>query len=122
MERRLVTVKALVGYDVAPGLSREDYDRWLWDVHVPDLLANPHLDRIVFNTVREEAQTTSDGTTPASQAVSLYRVAELHFEDRDALNRYRAWFSANPIPPERGPAGRSQFRFYVVCTVEEVTR
>lgn len=117
-----MTIKALVGYDVEAGLTRAEYDRWLWEVHVPDLLANPHLDRIVFNTVVEEAETTSDGTTPAGQAFSLYRVAELHFADRAALARYRRWFEDNPIPPERGPAGRSAFRFYVVCSVEEVGR
>lgn len=117
-----MTIKALVGYDVEPGLTREEYDRWLWDIHVPDLLANPHLDRIVFNTVIEQAETTSDGRTPAPQPMSLYRVAELHFADLAAMERYRQWFSEHPIPPERGPAGRSDFRFYVVCSVEEAAR
>ena len=30
-----MTIKALVGYDVVAGLTREEYDRWVWDVHVP---------------------------------------------------------------------------------------
>lgn len=117
-----MTIKALVGYDVAAGLTREEYDRWLWDVHVPDLLANPYLDRIVFNTVVEPVSTTSGTTVPIEQRMSLYRVAELHFADRDALVRYRQWFADHPIPPERSPQGRSDFRFYVICESVEVTR
>lgn len=117
-----MTVKALVGYDVVAGMDREAYDRWLWDVHVPDLMANPYLDRIIFNTVTDAITTTSDGVTPATQAMSLYRVAELHFADGTAARRYREWFRDHPIPPERGPAGRSDFRFYVMCDVQEVTR
>jgi hypothetical protein len=117
-----VTIKLLIGYEVQPGLTREEYDRWLYEVHVPDLLQNPHLDRIVFNTVVEQVRTTSDGVTPATQSMSLYRVAELHFADHEALERYRRWFDDHPIPPERGPGGRSDFRFYVVCEVEEVER
>lgn len=117
-----MTVKALVGYDVHPGLTREEYDRWLFEVHVPDLLSNPYLERIVFNTVVEEVPTTSGGATPTTQAVRLYRVAELHFADLAAYRRYREWFDARPIPPERGPAGRSAFAFYVLCESEEVSR
>ena len=117
-----MTIKALVGYDVVAGLTREEYDRWLWDIHVPDLLANPHLDRIVFNTVIEPVSTTSGTTVPIEQRMSLYRVAELHFADEDALVRYHQWFQDHPIPPERSPSGRSDFRFYVICDVVEVTR
>ena len=117
-----MTIRLLVGYDVQPGLTREEYDRWLYEVHVPDLLDNPHLGRIVFNTVVEQAVTTSDGITPATQSMSLYQMAKLHFGNRDALERYQTWFADHPIPPERGPGGRSDFRFYVVCEVEEVER
>ena len=108
-------IKALVGYDVDPSLTREQYDQWLWDIHVPDLRANPHLQDIVFNTVLEPVETTSGSTTEITQTVSLYRVAELHFEDLASYRRYRAWFDEHPIPAERSPAGRSDFRFYVVC-------
>lgn len=117
-----MTIKALVGYDVQPGLSRDEYDAWLWEIHVPDLLANPHLDRIVFNTVVEVVPTTSGSTATVGRQMSLFRVAELHFADRSALERYREWFEEHPIPDDRGPAGRSDFRFYVICDVEVVTR
>jgi hypothetical protein len=115
-------IKALVGYDVVAGLTREEYDRWLWDIHVPDLLANPHLDRIVFNTVIEPVSTASGTTVPIEQQMSLYRVAELYFADEQALAHYRQWFRDHPIPAERSPQGRSDFRFYVICESVEVTR
>ena len=117
-----MTVKALIGYDIVAGVPREEYDRWLYDVHVPDLLANPHLDRIVFNTVTEEVQTASGSDTAAVQAVSLLRVAELHFADIEAYRQYRAWFEEHPIPPERGVGGRSDFKFYVLCESETISR
>lgn len=117
-----MTVKALVGYDVEAGLTREEYDRWLFEIHVPDLLANPHLSHLVFNTVIDEVAATSGSATMPAQTVSLYRVAELHFADLDAYRRYRHWFEAHPIPPERSPAGRTGFKFYVLCDVVEVTR
>jgi hypothetical protein len=117
-----MTVKALVGYDVDPGLTREEYDRWLFEIHVPDLLANPYLDRIVLNTVVEQVTSTSGSVTTPTQAVGLYRVAELHFADLERYRHYRKWFDAHPIPPERSPAGRSDFKFYVLCRSEEITR
>jgi len=117
-----MTVKALIGYDVMPGMSHDDYDAWLWDVHVPDLLANPHLERLVFNTVQSSVATTSGGATAVDQRFALYRIAEMHFLDFDQYGRYRKWFEDHPIPPDRGPAGRSDFRFYVLCTVTEVDR
>lgn len=114
--------KALVGYALADGVTPDEYDAWLWDVHVPDLLANPHLDRLVFDTVVETVTSTSGGAAEVQATVPLYRVAELHFADRSAYAAYRAWFDEHPIPPERGPAGRSDFRFYVVCDVVEAAR
>jgi hypothetical protein len=116
-----MTVKAIVGYGLAPGITREEYDRWLHEVHVPDLFANPHLDAIVFNTVVEPVATTSGTTDAPTQEIDLYRVAELHFADLEQYRLYREWFDAHPIPPERSPAGRSAFRFYVLCETMMVT-
>ena len=115
-------VKAILGYDIVAGVSIDEYERWIWDVHVPDLLANPHLDRLVFNTVVRPITSTSAGTPTAQQPQSFYRIAELHFVDHDAYERYHQWFEDNPIPPERGPAGRTTFRFYVLADSVEATR
>ncbi len=115
-------VKAILGYDIAEGVSVDDYERWIWDVHVPDLLANPHLDRLVFNTVVRPITTTSSGSATTDEPHTFYRIAELHFADHVAYQEYLEWFEQNPIPPERGPAGRTSFRFYVLTDSVEAGR
>jgi hypothetical protein len=115
-------VKAVLGYDIAEGVTVDDYERWLWNTHVPDLLANPHLDRLVFDTVLEPVAATSAGTPAGDGATTFYRIAELHFADLDAYHAYRRWFEEHPIPLERSPAGRTVFRFYVLCEVAEANR
>jgi len=116
------TVKAILGYDLMDGVAVEDYERWIWDVHVPDLLANPYLDRLVFNTVVRPVTATSSGSPTAEEPQTFYRIAELHFRNHDAYEKYLQWFKDNPIPPERGPAGRTNFRFYVLTDSVEATR
>jgi hypothetical protein len=116
------TVKAILGYDLAEGTSKEEYDRWLLETHVPDLLANPYLDRIVFNTVVRPVATTSMGSPAASDMASFYRIGELHFASHDAYERYLAWFQRHPIPAERGPGGKTVLRFYVLTDTVEVGR
>ena len=115
-------VKAILGYDIADGISVEEYDRWLWDVHYPDLLANPYLDRVVLNTVVRPITTTSAGTATAGDTDPFQRIAELHFADHDAYEHYLRWFEEHPIPVERSPQGRSAFHFYVLCDAREATR
>jgi hypothetical protein len=102
---KTMTVKAILGYDIEPGLRVEEYEKWLWEVHVPDLSRIPGLRRIVFNTVK--------GTVRGDQ--TFYRVAELHYDDMAAFEKAAAWRRENPVPPERSPEGRTAFRFYVVC-------
>lgn len=115
-------VKAILGYDIADGVSLEDYESWLWDVHYPDLLANPHLDRIELNRVVRPINRTSAGTAIMDEPVTFYAIAELHFADHEAYGQYLQWFRDHPIPIERSPAGRSDFGFYVLCDVVEATR
>jgi hypothetical protein len=115
-------IKALVGYTLVEGVTPSEYDDWLWNIHVPDLLANPHIEKIVFNTVLRPVETTSGHTMNVPKSMPLYRVAEMHFCDMAAYEAYRAWFDTNPIPAERGPAGRTDFKFYVLTEVAEATR
>ena len=107
-------VKAILGYDIVDGVSIEEYEAWIWDVHVPDLLANPYLDAMEFNTVTRPITATSAGTPTAEEPTTFYRIAELHFTDMTAYENYLAWFEENPIPLDRSPAGRTVFRFYVL--------
>lgn len=115
-------VKAILGYDIAEGVSVADYESWLTDIHVPDLLANPHIDRLVENTVARPIMETSAGTPTTEEHTAFYRIVELHFADHDAYNRYLEWFKANPIAEERSPAGRTAFRFYVLTDSSVVDR
>lgn len=115
-------IKALVGYTLVDGMTPAQYDKWLWEIHTPDLLANPHLQKIVYNTVLRPIESTSGDTMKLPQSIPLYRVAELHFKDLQAYEAYRGWFKDHPIPLERGPAGRTNFKFYVLTDVAEATR
>jgi hypothetical protein len=115
-------VKTILGYDIVPGVSADEYEKWLFEVHAPDLLSNPHLDRVVFNKVLGPVTQASGGTAAVPPGYSFYRIAEMHYADAEAYQRYVEWFAQNPLPAERGPAGRTDFKFYVVAESVEVTR
>jgi len=102
-------VKAILGYDIMPGMSVRDYETWLKEVHLPDLSRIPGLKRVVLNTVKGlvRGQTT------------FYRIAELHYDSMEAFEKAQAWREKNPVSRERSPEGKTDFRFYVVCESEE---
>jgi hypothetical protein len=115
-------IKAILGYNIAEGVSVEEYDSWLWDVHYPDLLANPFIDHVELDTVVRPITTTSAGTETAKTSLRIDRIAELHFVDHRAYTNYLDWFKENPIPRERSPEGRSEFVFYVLTEVRMAER
>jgi hypothetical protein len=115
-------IKAILGYNIAEGVSVEEYDSWLWDIHYPDLLANPFIDHVELDTVVRPITTTSAGTATAETPLVFDRIAELHFIDHTAYARYLDWFKDNPIPRERSPEGRSEFVFYVLTEVKKAER
>lgn len=115
-------IKAILGYDIVEGVSAQDYERWLFDIHAPDLLANPHLDKLVFNKVLRPVTSASGGTADIPPGQSFYRIAEMHFADEDAYAKYRDWFTDNPLPAERGPGGRTAFKFYLITEETVVER
>lgn len=102
-------VKAILGYDIMPGMSVEAYEKWLREVHIPDLAKIPGLKKVVFNTVKEIVR----GQT------SFYRIAELHYESMEAFGKALKWREKNPVSRERSPEGKTDFKFYVVCESEE---
>ena len=104
--------KSILAYDVMPGLTIDAYDEWLWKIHVPDLLRNPFLQRIVFNTVIKKLRGEE----------TFFRVAELHFHDIDGYEDFERWRGKNPVAVERSPKGRTDFRFYVLTSVEAADR
>lgn len=103
-------VKAILGYDILPGMTTAEYEKWLREVHLPDLKRIPGLKRVVFNTVRG----TVRGKT------TFYRISELHYENMNAFKLAMAWREKNPISKERSPDGKTDFQFYVVCETEEI--
>ncbi|MGZ6839330.1 MAG: EthD domain-containing protein [Frankiaceae bacterium] len=115
-------ITTILGYDIVPGVSAEEYERWLFEVHAPDLLANPHLDRIVFNKVLRPVRQASGGTASIPEGSTYYRIAEMHYADEAAYQAYLDWFIEHPLAAERGPGGRTDFRFYLVTESTEVTR
>jgi len=116
------TLKAILGYNIVEGVSIEEYEAWLWDIHYPDLLANPFIDHVELNTVLRPITTTSAGTATAETPLVFDRIAELHFIDHEAYASYLNWFKENPIPRERSPEGRSEFVFYVLTEVKKAER
>ena len=112
-------IKAILGYNIVEGLSVEEYDSWLWDIHYPDLLANPYIDHIELNNVVRPITSTSAGSETTTTPVQIDRIAELHFIDNDAYAKYLDWFMTNPIPRERSPEGKSEFVFYVLTEVKK---
>jgi hypothetical protein len=108
--RRVKMVKAILGYDIMPGMTVEAYEKWLREIHLPDLSRIPGLRKVVFNTVKG---TVSGHTT-------FYRIAELHYDNLEAFEKARKWREENPVTPGRGPEGKTDFKFYVVCESEEV--
>jgi hypothetical protein len=104
-------VKAILGYNIVAGMSVKAYEKWLREIHLPDLARIPGLKRVVFNTVKDIVR----GNT------TFYRIAELHYESMEAFEKAKSWREENPVSKERAPDGKTDFKFYVVCESEEVT-
>lgn len=119
-------VVGLLAYDVCDPLTEAEYDRWLYDIHYHDLMANPHLDKIVLRTVsRDRPARLSSGATVQNK-IEFFRLAELYFRDHAAYLDYVQWFQAkgytSPEHKDRTPAGKSAFHFYLLSTSESISR
>jgi uncharacterized protein (TIGR02118 family) len=102
-------VKAILGYDIMPGMSVAQYEKWLKEIHIPDLSKVPGLKRVVLNTVKGIIR----GET------TFYRIAELYYDNMETFERARKWREENPVSEERSPKGKTDFKFYVLCETEE---
>jgi uncharacterized protein (TIGR02118 family) len=103
-------IKAILGYDIMPGLTVEEYEKWLREIHLPDLKRVPGLKKVVFNTVKGIVR----GET------TFYRIAELHYDSMETFKKAMKWREENPVSEERSPKGKTDFKFYVVCESEEI--
>ena len=103
-------IKAILGYDIMPGLIVEEYEKWLREIHLPDLKRVPGLKKVVFNTAKGIVR----GET------TFYRIAELHYDSMETFKKAMKWREENPVSEERSPKGKTDFKFYVVCESEEI--
>lgn len=103
-------VKVILGYDIKPGITVDEFEKWLREIHAPDLRKIPGLKKVVFNTVKG----------PVMSDTTFYRISELHFDHFEAFEKGQKWRQENPFLGERDPNGKIDFKFYVVCEVEEI--
>jgi hypothetical protein len=101
-------VKAILAMNLLPGVEVEEYEKWLREKHLDELLAIPGLRKLVFNTVEGAIAGTA----------RPFRIVEQHYDDMEAYQRSRAWLEKNPISTSSGFL--TEFIFFVVCTSEEV--
>ncbi len=103
-------VKVILGYDIKPGITVDEFEKWLREIHLPDLRKIPGLKKVVFNTVKG----------PVMGDTTFYRISELHFDHLQAFEKGQKWRQENPFLGERDPKAKIDFKFYVVCEVEEI--
>jgi len=115
-------VVGLLAYNVCQPLTEAEYDKWLFDIHYHDLMANPHLEKIVLHTVSKDKKAHLSSGSAVKNEFEFFRLAELHFQDYAAYSEYTKWFQANAIPPPRTPAGKSAFKFYLLSEGESILR
>jgi len=115
-------VVGLIAYDVCQPLTEAEYDKWLFDVHYHDLMANPYLEKIVLRTVNKDKKALLSSGAAVKNEVDFFRLAELHFQNHAAYSKYIEWFQANAIPSLRTPAGKSAFKFYLLSESESIMR
>lgn len=104
-----MTVKTLIGYEIVAGISVVDYDTWIRDVHVPDLLANPYADGLVFNTVIEPVTQASGGSMTIPACVSMFSRSRDPLRRRERIGAGSGGFAAHPVR-RRGPGRPPRLR------------
>lgn len=103
-------IKVLMGYDLAPGVSAGDHDRWLREIHLADMARVPGLERVVLNRTEKAVI----GEDPPQF------VAELHYPDLETYLAARRWIARNPFPKASRPDGVIAVRFMILCDSDEL--
>lgn len=105
------SVRLVFAYGLKPGIDPKEFEQWLYKLHIPDLLANPYIKRLVLNRVI---------ATPDGESQRYYRTAEQHFEDIEHYHLAQQWRQQHPVPYERSAAPRIEIDFRVICLGEEI--
>ena len=98
-------VKVLMGYDLAQGFSEDEHDRWLQEVHLPDMAKVPGLERVILNRT---------GQIVIGDDLPKY-IAELHYTDMNTYLVARSWIKRNPFPTDSQPDGRIEIKYMFIC-------
>ena len=78
--------KVILVYNLKAGINPDDFEKWFYDVHIPDVKRYPGIRKVVANKVVG----TPDGSPPG-----YYRTAELHFDDRQTFEEAWKWRAEN---------------------------
>ncbi len=106
--------KVVLIYNLKEGINPEEFERWFYQVHIPDVKRYPGIRKIVANKVIG----TPDGSPPG-----YYRTAELHFDDRKAFEEAWRWRAENILPfKDRSPREWMDFErgAILLCEGEEI--
>ena len=106
-------VKAILGYDIMPGVTFDEFEKWFREIHIPDLSTIPGVKKFVINTVKDIVRED----VPAR----FFRIAELHYDSMESYEKAKKWREKHPFPVERSPQGKTDFKFYLVCETEEIS-
>ena len=113
--------RGLVAYDIHQNKTQAEFEDWLWNQHFPDLLENPHLNKISqVAVVDKQAQLSNGQVFNASKPFS--HMTMLHFTDAAAYDNYIQFFIAYPIPASRSSALYCATKFYVLGQTQEVLK
>ncbi len=104
-------VRLVFAYRLQPGIDPAAFERWLYDIHIDDLVANPYIKRLVLNRVIAGP----DGEPPR-----YYRTAEQHFDDEESYRKAQDWRREHPVSEERSAGPLIEVDFRVIVAGEEV--
>ncbi len=71
--------KAILGYDIMPGMTVEEYEKWISEIHIPDLSEVQGLRKVLLNKVKD---TVTGNTT----FYMFYKLLNLTGASPDATN------------------------------------
>lgn len=107
-------VRRVFAYKLLPGRDPSEFEKYLFRVHIPDILASPGVRRIVANKV----------VGALKGEPQYYRTGEVHYDSIHAYGKSFAWRQANPVGPERDARRWIDFSpkafFACLCFGEEI--
>lgn len=98
----------LLAYDLAPGVSPAEHDRWLKKTHLPDIRRVPGLAEVSLNRTRRVV------LGPGAPGY----VSELIYPDLETYLAARDWIKHHPFSDDSQPQGLLDIKFMILCEAE----